>query len=88
MKTPPTEKPPPPPETPKEKKEAPIWHQKVLKPTTILDDEEIDKQEQEIIASLENEEREHKKYMEKTILATRSTYILAKHCYGQIHSVS
>ena len=49
-KPPPTEKPPPVPPI-NDKKSSSI-------------DEEIDKQEQAIIASLEMEEREHKRYME------------------------
>ena len=49
MKAPPSEKPPPVP--------PPIDSSSNI-------DEEIDKQEQAIIASLEMEEREHKKYME------------------------
>jgi glutamine synthetase adenylyltransferase len=69
MKSPPSEKPPPPPQTPEsaKKKESDfVWQQqKVLKPATVLDDDEIDKQEREIIASLENEEREHIKYKER-----------------------
>ena len=77
MKSPPSEKPPPPPPTPessKKKEENSVWNpQKIAnKPKpTVLDDDEIDKQEREIIASLENEEREHIKYKER-VQAMRS----------------
>ena len=75
LKAPPSEKPPPPPpETPKEEVRAPLWPQKQAS-TLVLDDDEIDKQEQEIIASLENEEREHIKYME-TVQAMRSKFFM------------
>ena len=50
MKAPPSEKPPPVPP--------------LIDGTSSNIDEEIDKQEQAIIASLEMEEREHKRYME------------------------
>ena len=50
MKAPPSEKPPPVPPP--------------IDSSSSNIDEEIDKQEQAIIASLEMEEREHKKYME------------------------
>ena len=60
MKAPPSEKPPPVP--------PPIDSSSNI-------DEEIDKQEQAIIASLEMEEREHKKYME-TQEKFRSEFIL------------
>ena len=50
MKAPPSEKPPPVPP--------------LIDSSSSNIDEDIDKQEQAIIASLEMEEREHKKYME------------------------
>lgn len=68
MKAPPTEKPPPPPLTPETVKKD-VWpQQKILS----LDDD-IDEQEKEIIASLEQEEREHKKYKER-VQAMRSKF--------------
>lgn len=76
-KSPPTEKPPPPPKTeasPEEsdKNQRNLQHQHHHH--NRRQDEEIDKQEQEIIASLELEEREHKKYMD-TVNAMRSKII-------------
>ena len=65
-KAPPTEKPPPPP--PQESEES-IKNQRNL--SRLSQDDIIDKQEQEIIASLELEEREHKKYMD-TVNAMRN----------------
>ena len=65
-KAPPSEKPPPPPLTPETPKKE-VWpppapqQQKIV----IDDDDDIDEQEKEIIASLENEEREHLKYKER-----------------------
>ena len=55
---PPTEKPPPPPTEEEHAK-----NQRNLELT--VQDQDLDKQEQEIIASLELEEREHKKYMDR-----------------------
>ena len=55
MKAPPNEKPPPVP---------PTSHEKEKLSTSSITDDDIDKQEMEIIASLEMEEREHKRYME------------------------
>ena len=56
---PPTEKPPPPPTEEEHAK-----NQRNLE-LTVQDHQDLDKQEQEIIASLELEEREHKKYMDR-----------------------
>ncbi len=56
-KLPPTEKPPPPPTEPVS--------------ASVVRNHDIDRQEQEIIASLEKEEREHKKYMD-TVNAMRN----------------
>ena len=70
-KSPPTEKPPPPPpqETPSDES---VKNQRNLTRITSNNHEDIiDKQEQEIIASLELEEREHKKYMD-TVNAMRN----------------
>ena len=82
-KAPPTEKPPPPP--PQESEES-IKNQRNL--SRLSQDDIIDKQEQEIIASLELEEREHKKYMD-TVNAMRnlspSTNFSIAHCiFGHI----
>ena len=72
-KAPPTEKPPPPPitevMTSSDKETAAKNQRNLQKSSGITDD--IDKQEQEIIASLELEEREHKKYMD-TVNAMRA----------------
>jgi hypothetical protein len=68
LKAPPTEKPPPPPLTPETLKKDVWLHQK------ILSDEELDQQEQEIIASLENSEREHLKYKEKKVQAMKGEF--------------
>lgn len=64
-KSPPREKPPPPPPS----NEETVKNRRNLQRGS--QDEELDKQEQEIIASLEMEEREHKKYME-TVNAMRN----------------
>lgn len=61
---PPTEAPPPPPPPEAEMEEN-------SKNLAKNDNDFIDKQEQEIIASLEKEEREHKKYMD-TVNAMRA----------------
>ena len=57
---PPTEKPPPPPISEISELEISAKNQRNLQKSAKTDDD-IDKQEQEIIASLELEEREHKK---------------------------
>jgi len=69
---PPTEKPPPPPisEVMTSEMEISAKNQRNLQKSAKAD-EDIDKQEQEIIASLELEEREHKKYMD-TVNAYRN----------------
>ena len=69
---PPTEKPPPPPiaEVMTSDMEISAKNQRNLQKSAKADDD-IDKQEQEIIASLELEEREHKKYMD-TVNAYRN----------------
>ena len=58
---PPTEKPPPPPTEEEHAKNQRNLEQSAL----LVQDQDLDKQEQEIIASLELEEREHKKYMDR-----------------------
>lgn len=67
-KAPPTEKPPPPPiaEVMTADKETAAKNQRNLQKSSVVTDD-IDKQEQEIIASLELEEREHKKYMDRYV---------------------
>ena len=68
-KSPPTEKPPPPP--PQEQSDESVKNQRNLARISNHEVDIIDKQEQEIIASLELEEREHKKYMD-TVNAMRN----------------
>merc|ERR1712141_254971 len=68
-KSPPTEKPPPPP--PQEPSDESVKNQRNLARISNHEVDIIDKQEQEIIASLELEEREHKKYMD-TVNAMRN----------------
>jgi len=76
---PPTEKPPPPPiaEVMTSEMEISAKNQRNLQKSATMSatsakaDDDIDKQEQEIIASLELEEREHKKYMD-TVNAYRN----------------
>ena len=79
-KSPPTEKPPPPPpqETLPPSADESVKNQRNLGNNTRINSNSnnhevdiIDKQEQEIIASLELEEREHKKYMD-TVNAMRN----------------
>ena len=80
-KSPPTEKPPPPPpqETLPPSADESVKNQRNLGNNTRINNSNsnnhevdiIDKQEQEIIASLELEEREHKKYMD-TVNAMRN----------------
>lgn len=67
-KLPPNEKPPPPPAAESEPENEAVKNQRNLRKNH---DDSIDKQEQEIIASLELEEREHKKYMD-TVNAMRN----------------
>ena len=75
-KAPPSEKPPPPPLTPETPKKE-VWpppapqQQKIV----IDDDDDIDEQEKEIIASLENEEREHLKYKERVQAMRCESYL-------------
>ena len=65
--SPPTEKPPPPPTEEEHAK-----NRKNVLEHSVLVDQDLDKQEQEIIASLELEEREHKKYMDRRALSPTS----------------
>lgn len=77
LKEPPSEKPPPPPPTTSQSTDAMVQSvQKKLQQAKInkVDDDEIDRQEREIIASLEMEEREHKRYMELKGLYKNSSF--------------
>lgn len=69
-KAPPTEKPPPPPPS-EANEESEKNRRNLLSQPRRQRDDELDKQEQAIIASIEFEEREHKKYMD-TVNAMRN----------------
>lgn len=68
---PPTEKPPPPPVSEIEENQRNLKKSREIEEANEDDEDYIDQQEQEIIASLELEEREHKKYMD-TVNAMRN----------------